>query len=244
MKRIMIVSSNTQKMHDLVNVLEAYYKVQGILMTNTNLLSDLTIGRPDCIVVYAEAVARTKLFGVIDLRENEDLLSVPMLLIADENDAATFKLHVKPSPDATISKDAAYSDIKLAIDKLCATSEKSYSILVVDDDPVALKLVKSHLDSSYKVNCVKSGMLALKFLEKQRVDLVLLDCFMPEMNGPQTLQLIRNMPAHKRTPVIFLTGNSEKNMVMNAINLHPAGFLVKPVKKDQLLNKIDDVLEG
>lgn len=243
MKKIMIVSSSTQKMHDLVNVLEAYYKVQGILMTNTNLLSDLTIGRPDCIVVYAEGVARTKLFGVIDLRENEDLLSVPMLLIAEDSDADTFKLHVKPGPDATIDRDSSYSDIKLAIDKLCATSEKSYSVLVVDDDPVALKLVKSHLDSMYKVNCVKSGMLALKFLEKQKVDIILLDCFMPDMNGPQTLQLIRNMSGHKRTPVIFLTGNSERNMVMNAINLHPAGFLVKPVRKDELLAKIDEVLD-
>ncbi|MBQ9361731.1 MAG: response regulator [Lachnospiraceae bacterium] len=243
MKKVMIVSSSTQKMHDLVNVMESYYKVQGILMTNTNLLSDLTIGRPDCIVVYAEAVARTKLFGVIDLRENQDLLSVPMLLIADGNDADTFKMHVKPGPDATIDRDASYSDIKLAIDKLCATSEKSYSILVVDDDPVALKLVRSHLDAAYKVNCVKSGMLALKFLEKQKVDMILLDCFMPEMNGPQTLQLIRNMPGYKRTPVIFLTGNSERNMVMNAINLHPSGFLVKPVRKEELLAKIDEVLE-
>ena len=77
-----------------------------------------------------------------------------------------------------------------------------------------------------------------------RVDAILLDCFMPEMNGPQTLQLIRSMPGHKRTPVIFLTGNSERNMVMSAINLHPAGFLVKPVRKDELLNKIDDVLDA
>ena len=243
MKKVMIVSSSTQKMHDLVNVMESYYKVQGMLMTNTNLLSDLTIGRPDCIVVYAEAVARTKLLGVIDLRENQDMLSVPMLLIADGNDADTFKMHVKPGPDATIDRDASYSDVKLAIDKLCATSEKSYSILVVDDDPVALKLVRSHLDAAYKVNCVKSGMLALKFLEKQKVDMILLDCFMPEMNGPQTLQLIRNMPGYKRTPVIFLTGNSERNMVMNAINLHPSGFLVKPVRKEELLAKIDEVLE-
>ncbi|MBQ9444818.1 MAG: response regulator [Lachnospiraceae bacterium] len=244
MKKVMIVSSSTQKMHDLVNVMEQYYKVQGILMTNTNLLSDLTIGRPDCIVVYAEAVARTKLFGVIDLRENEDLLSIPMLLIAEENDANTFKMHVRPAPDATLDRDAAYSDIKLAIDKLCATSEKSYSVLVVDDDPVALKLVKAHLDSIYKVNCVKSGMLALKFLEKQKVDVILLDCFMPEMTGPQTLQLIRNMPGYKRTPVIFLTGNSERDMVMSALSLHPSGFLVKPVKKEELLTKIDEVLDA
>lgn len=243
MHKIAIISSSTQKMHDLVNSLGYYYRAQGIIMTNGNLMSEMT-GRPDCIVVYAEGISRTKLYGVIDMRENMDLIDIPMLLIADENDEELFKMHVKPAPDATIEADASYSDIRIAIDKLCATSEKTYSVLVVDDDPVALKLVRSYLDETFKVNCVKSGMLALKFLEKQRPDVILLDCFMPEMNGPQTLQLIRNMPSMKRTPVIFLTGNSERDMVMSAVNLHPSGFLVKPVNKEELLKRIDQVLDG
>ncbi|MCR5747276.1 MAG: response regulator [Lachnospiraceae bacterium] len=243
MYKVAIISSSTQKMHDLVNSLGYYYKTQGIIMTNGNLMSEMN-GKPNCIVVYAEGISRTKLYGVIDLRENMDLISIPMLLIADENDEDLFKMHVKPGPDATIDTSASYSDIRLSIDRLCATSEQIFSVLVVDDDPVALKLVKSYLDGTYKVNCVKSGMLALKFLEKQKPDVILLDCFMPEMNGPQTLQLIRNMPSMKRTPVIFLTGNSERDMVMSCVNLHPSGFLVKPVNKEELLKRIDQVLDG
>ncbi len=243
MNRIAIISSSTQRMHDLVNSMGYYYRVQGIIMTNGNLMSEMS-WRPDCIVVYADGISRTKLYGVIDLRENIDLISVPMLLIADEKDADLFRMHVKPGPDAQVDITASEADIRIAIDKLCATSERSYSVLVVDDDPVALKLVRSYLDDSYKVNCVKSGMLALKFLEKQKPDVILLDCFMPEMNGPQTLQLIRNMPNMKRTPVIFLTGNSERDMVMSCVNLHPSGFLVKPVNRDELLKRIDSVLDG
>jgi len=243
LNKVVIVSSSTQRMHDLVSSMGYYYRVQGIIMTNGNLMSEMTI-RPDCIVVYAEGISRTKLYGVIDLRENMELINVPMLLIADDNDADLFRMHVKPGPDAQVDITASESDIRLAIEKLCATSEKSYSVLVVDDDPVALKLVRSYLDGSYKVNCVKSGMLALKFLEKQKPDVILLDCFMPEMNGPQTLQLIRNMPNMKRTPVIFLTGNSERDMVMSCVNLHPSGFLVKPVNREELLKRIDSVLDG
>ncbi len=242
MSKIVIISSSTQKMHDLVNAMESTYRTQGILMTNGNLLSEMKAGIPDCIVVYAEGLSRTKLFGVMDLRENADTLHVPLLLIADENDVNIFKMHVKPGPDAVIDTTSSYTDIRLAIDRLCATSEKVSSVLVVDDDPVALKLVKSYLEENYKVNCVKSGMLALKFLEKQKPDIILLDCYMPEMNGPQTLQLIRNMPDLKRTPVVFLTGNSEREMVMSCLNLHPSGFLVKPVKKEDLIKKIEQTI--
>ncbi|MBQ7464847.1 MAG: response regulator, partial [Lachnospiraceae bacterium] len=73
-------------------------------------------------------------------------------------------------------------------------------------------------------------------------DLILLDCYMPEMNGAQTLQHIRSMPNLKRVPVVFLTGNSDRNMVMNCISLHPSGFLVKPIKKEDLLAKLRQVI--
>ena len=85
-----------------------YYRVQGIIMTNGNLMSEMTIRR-DCIVVYAEGISRTKLYGVIDLRENMELINVPMLLIADDNDADLFRMHVKPGPDAQVDITASES---------------------------------------------------------------------------------------------------------------------------------------
>ena len=241
MDRIIIISSNTQKMRELQRFFEGDYRVQALPLTNGNIMNEL-VGVPDCIVVYVESLTRTKLFGLMDFREQESIINVPLLLISDEGDLEVFKQNVKPAPDFVLPLDASMRDIRLGIERLCATSEKVKSILVVDDDSVSLKLVKSYLDESYKVHCVKSGMLALKFLEKQRPDLILLDCYMPEMNGAQTLQLIRNMPNMKRVPVVFLTGNSDRNMVMSCISLHPSGFLVKPVKKEDLLAKLKQVI--
>ena len=241
MERLLIISSNTQKMRELQHFFEGDYRVQALPLTNGNIMNELTVV-PDCIVVHAETLTRTKLFGMMDLREQESIINVPLLLIADEADLEVFKQNVKPAPDYVVPLDASMRDIRLGIERLCATSEKIKSILVVDDDSVSLKLVKSYLDETYKVNCVKSGMLALKFLEKQRPDLILLDCYMPEMNGAQTLQHIRSMPNLKRVPVVFLTGNSDRNMVMNCISLHPSGFLVKPIKKEDLLAKLKQVI--
>ncbi len=240
MDRVLIISSNTQKMRELQRFFEGDYRVQTLPLTNANIMNEL-ISVPDCIVVYVETLTRTKLFGIMDFREQDSIINVPLLLIADDSDVEIFRQNVKPSPDFVLPLDASMRDIRLGIERLCATSEKIKSVLVVDDDSVSLKLVKSYLDETYKVNCVKSGMLALKFLEKQRPDAILLDCYMPEMNGAQTLQLIRSMPNMKRIPVVFLTGNSERSMVMSCISLHPSGFLVKPVKKEDLLAKLKQV---
>jgi len=227
-------------MRELQRFFENDYRVQTLPLSNANIMNEI-ISVPDCIVVYVETLTRTKLFGIMDFREQESIIEVPLLLIADDTDVDIFRQNVKPPPDFVLPLDASMRDIRLGIERLCATSEKVKSVLVVDDDSVSLKLVKSYLDETYKVNCVKSGMLALKFLEKQRPDVILLDCYMPEMNGAQTLQLIRNMPNMKRIPVVFLTGNSERSMVMSCISLHPSGFLVKPVKKEDLLAKLKQV---
>lgn len=241
MDRVLIISSSTQKMRELEHSLEGLFRIQTLPLTNGNMTSEIQ-EVPDCILVYVEALTRQKLFGLMDAREQEGLRDAPLLLIADEEDTEIFKFNVNPGPDFIMPALSSLKDIRNNVERLCAASEKIKSILVVDDDVVSLKIIRSYLDDDYKVTAVKSGRLALKFLEKQRPDAILLDCFMPEMNGAQTLQLIRNMPNMKHIPVVFLTGNTDKTMVMNCLSLHPSGFLVKPVKKDDLLIKLKQII--
>ncbi|MCR5487210.1 MAG: response regulator [Lachnospiraceae bacterium] len=242
MEKVLIISSNKQKMRDIQEYLQGSYRVQTLPLLNSSIYSEVTGGIPDCIIVIVETLTRTKLFGMMDFREQEDIMDVPLLLIADDEDEMVFRQNVHPGLDAVLRSDASMMDIRLSVERLCATSATIHHVLIVDDDPVSLKLVRSYLDETYRVNCVKSGMLALKFLEKQKPDLILLDCYMPEMNGAQTLQAIRAIPRLKGTPVVFLTGNSDREMVMSCLSLHPSGFLVKPVKKEDLLAKIKEVI--
>ena len=85
-----------------------------------------------------------------------------------------------------------------------------------------------------------SGKIALSFLAQTPVDLVLLDYEMPVMNGPEVLKSIREMPAIKDTPVIFLTAKDDKESVMKVISLKPAKYLLKSMPKDKLISSIDD----
>ncbi len=241
MDRVLIISSNTQKLKDLQRTLEGAYRLTALPLINGNMRSEIN-EMPDCIVVYVEGVSRQKLFGIMDLREQDGFREAPLLLIADDSDTEIFKLNVNPGADFSMPVDSIARDIRLNVERLCETSEKQKSVLVVDDDAVSLKIIRSYLEDDYTVTCVKSGRLAMKFLEKQKPDAVLLDCFMPEMDGAQTLQLIRSVSTLKRLPVVFLTGNTEKTMVMNCLSLHPSGFLVKPVKRDDLLKKLDEII--
>ena len=115
-------------------------------------------------------------------------------------------------------------------------------ILVVDDDPIMLKLINEYLHERYSVATTISGKLALSFLEKKHVDLILLDYEMPEANGVQVLRKIRANPKTKDIPVIFLTGASSYNSIKEIISMKPQGYHLKPIDKENLLKVIMDVL--
>ncbi|MBD5539880.1 MAG: response regulator [Lachnospiraceae bacterium] len=116
--------------------------------------------------------------------------------------------------------------------------DKQKKILVVDDDQNMLQLLYSFLRDSYRVTMVSSGKDALESLRKQKPDLMLLDYLMPEMNGKETLEIIRNDENLKDLPVFFLTGVSDSNKISECLKLDPSGYILKPIGKFSLLAKI------
>ena len=113
-------------------------------------------------------------------------------------------------------------------------------ILIVDDDPSYAKMVKEWLKETYKTHIVTNGLQVLKFLEKNQIDLILLDYEMPEINGPQVLQLLRQEPTTRLIPVIFLTGVDSKENVMKVMDMKPAGYILKSTSKEQILDYLKE----
>ena len=109
------------------------------------------------------------------------------------------------------------------------------SILVVDDDATYVGLVRDWLKDKYKVSLAISGLQAISLLATTHVDLILLDYEMPITSGPQVLEMLRNDPSTKDIPVIFLTGKSDKESVMKVVSLKPEGYLLKSIKREELL---------
>ena len=141
-------------------------------------------------------------------------------------------------------------DMKKLIDVLNGVAQKNdensrkKSILLVDDDPAFLNMVKGWLSEKYRVTIVSSGMQAITFIAKNTPDLILLDYEMPVTTGPQVLEMIRSEVSSEGIPVIFLTGKGDKESVTKVLSLKPNGYILKTVGKEKLLSQIDDFFEG
>lgn len=116
-------------------------------------------------------------------------------------------------------------------------------ILVVDDDPMMLKLIKEHLCEDYDVATAVNGKIAMKFLERRMTDLILLDYEMPTENGPAILEKLRAAENTKDIPVIFLTGVKERGKIQTALSLKPQGYLLKPLDHKKLLDAITKIFQ-
>lgn len=116
------------------------------------------------------------------------------------------------------------------------------TILIVDDADEQLELHKKYLEGKYQVVCCKNGEEALNLLVHITPQLILLDIEMPIMNGYVVLENIRKMDRHMNVPVIGLTGNNSKASVLSFLSKGGNEYLIKPVAKENLLEKIDMVL--
>lgn len=113
-------------------------------------------------------------------------------------------------------------------------------VMIVDDDPVVLKKEYSDLSEKYTVAALAKPTDVLMFLNKKIPDLMLLDYMMPEMNGSELLSRIRKKEGCKAIPAFFLTGVSDKAVVVQCLSMYPQGYLLKPMSKEELLKVVDD----
>ncbi|MEX0423806.1 two-component system response regulator GlrR [Providencia rettgeri] len=121
------------------------------------------------------------------------------------------------------------------------TNRKSANLLLVDDDPSLLKLLGMRLSSEgFKVTTAESGPEALKILQKEKLDLVISDLRMDEMDGMALFDEIQK--AHPNMPVIILTAHGSIPDAVAATQRGVFSFLTKPVDKDALYKAIDEAL--
>ena len=117
-------------------------------------------------------------------------------------------------------------------------------VLAVDDDMINLKLLKSMLKKSGKVSEVieaKNGSDAIGVLKsRDDIDLILLDIIMPIMGGIEMLKVVRADDNLRQLPIIVLTTDETKKS--EALEFGANGFLMKPIRSEDLINKMATVI--
>ncbi len=113
-------------------------------------------------------------------------------------------------------------------------------ILVIDDEPHLVKLVRSNLEAQhFKVISAMDGPSGLAMVEKEGPDLIILDIMLPGMDGFDVLQKIREFSA---VPVIMLTAKDQEIDVVKGLRLGADDYVRKPFSVHELLARVEAVL--
>lgn len=116
-------------------------------------------------------------------------------------------------------------------------------ILIIDNNVKNLKLAEKTLKPFYKVSLLISGAQTLKFLGKNKPDLILLDINMPHMDGFETLGKIKEIPGMDNIPVIFLSASSDSESEAKGLELGAVDFINKPFVPQSMLSRVKMHLE-
>lgn len=115
------------------------------------------------------------------------------------------------------------------------------TILVVDDEPSVIESLRFILKDSYKVKGANSGKEALMILDKERVDLVILDLLMPEMDGMEFLR--RLQLSCQEAGVVVLTAVKDVKSIVEAVKLGALDYIVKPFEVEEIKITIEKALQ-
>lgn len=233
-----------------------------------DIITHIRICNPNALVFCVSQESRDVITRMIKAKQEMIKRNIPFILIGTEEECADFKAIAPTTADLILTKPLSAIAIKNAIlsffderkrkeeeaeemqrqleemkrQKELAAMKKH--ILVVDDDPMMLKLMKEYLHEEYDVATAVSGKIALKFLEKKHTDLILLDYEMPGENGPAVLSKLRGNSKTADIPVVFLTGITDSEKIKKVLVMKPQGYLLKPIEREKLMEKIQSLFGG
>jgi len=112
-------------------------------------------------------------------------------------------------------------------------------VILVDDNPINLKLARNTLMGKYDVFTVPSAEKLFQLLEKTLPDIVLLDVMMPGISGYEAIKVLKNDPRTADIPVIFLTSKSDTNSELEGFIQGAVDYVSKPFSPQLLLKRVD-----
>jgi DNA-binding response OmpR family regulator len=119
---------------------------------------------------------------------------------------------------------------------------KSKKVLVVDDDPVVIRLVKELLKTQgFAVETAKDGIDAMIMVKNNKPDLIILDIMMPELNGYDVLKTLKFKEEYKKIPIILLTAR-EQELDKRISQMMGIDYLQKPLDRETFLNKVQQAV--
>lgn len=200
----------------------------------------------DLVLLFADEEILKNHQGIIYVKDRSIEDDLPVFIIGD---SVELEILEKDIPANLIIKEfirpVNVKEVSEAIIQYIANfgKQNKKKILVVDDSGAMLRNVKGWLEDKYQVVLANSGAMAMKYLSRNKPDLVLLDYEMPIVDGSQVLGMIRSENEFADIPVIFLTSKRDKETVMKVMDLKPDGYILKNTEPAQIVQFINDFFE-
>lgn len=257
--KVLLTGKNKTAIDDFFSHMGDVFQTVTTSIRYDDINNHLNFYEPDIFICCLSGELREDFLKIAEHKRKITRNSIVTVIIGSEEDCDNFQKIAVYMADLILVKPITINAIKEQImefmeriekekeeqkqlqEKLAAIKEQNERkhVLVIDDDPIMLKLIKGHLGEKYDVATAISGKIARKFLETKKTNLILLDYEMPNENGPEVLEKIRESEALADIPVLFLTGISDKEKIQQALLLKPQGYLLKPIDKEKLLGTIE-----
>ena len=258
--KILIIGEDYSNVNDIYDQFGKIYEVLISSPIAADISAHVNYFRPDMIMLSLEGIHD---YVVDEFKAAKaaysNLQGIPFAAAGNKDDLMWFEQQWAGLADLKIDIDKKMLDIQLEVDvKIDKAAKKNAkapapeaaynnnnqskdgkkTILVLDDSPIMLKVIREQLKEFYDVVIVTSGKLALKYLKENKVDMMLLDYDMPEMSGLDVLKTMKADAATRNIPAVFLTGVSDRAKIAQALALGPQGYLLKPIDKEKLFAMI------
>ena len=141
------------------------------------------------------------------------------------------------------AKDAPVFDKKaFEIDNSHVSVSGRPKVLIVEDNEDMQIYISNLLDSAYEVSLADNGKKALDFLNKEKVDLIITDAMMPEMDGFSFIEHLKESESLRPVPVIMLTALNFENSKLKALAMGVDDYLTKPFSATELLARVQNLI--
>jgi PleD family two-component response regulator/EAL domain-containing protein (putative c-di-GMP-specific phosphodiesterase class I) len=210
--------------HDPAQLLAAMQtELPGLVLTDT--------GQTDKLTRVSETIMRLR---------REQALDIPLVFVSENSLLSVRVAAMRAGASAyfVMPFDAEAIARQLTA-MVCNTDEPAYRVTVVEDDASQAEFAAAILRrAGIEVDTVTEPLAVVDALQAFHPDLILMDIYMPEVNGLELTSIIRDFNEFVTTPIVFLSGERDADKQMDALSFGGDDFITKPVEADRLVSMV------